>query len=427
MASYSYQWNYNMQYDNANRTQNHCSLVNNSHLRADSVFSFAVVPNDIWVFLSLPYDVNLTDIIPMSGGTTNWVIRKYDGLKRANGDINNTWVKVKNDEMVKAEEGFIIRSSRYVGNDWQANSRFQFVAVNNANKNNIFRTTDATITLNEYESEFAHNRSWNLIGNPYPCYYDTRFMDFEAPITVWNMRNSTYTAYSSVDDSYILCPGEAFFVQCPIGKSNIVFNKDGCQTNRDVRTIEAASRRAANVSPRTIINLSLSDGNNVDHTRIVLNENATLQYEMDKDASKFMSTDATVPQLFTTTESVYYAINERPFADGKVNLCAYIGTEGIYTIALANDMKGYNIVLEDKRENKQVILTSDNSYTFSVEAGTYASRFVLHFVNEANGIEDVRSNASDDAAVYSIEGVNMANPTRKGIYIQNGKKIMLNK
>lgn len=427
ISDFSIFWDPNYQYIQYNRTQNHCSLVNNSHLRADNVRIDVWPRNNIWTFLTLPFDVKVSEILPFSEGTTNWVIRKYDGQKRANNEISNTWVKITADDVLNAYEGFIIQGSRYIGNNSTEGSGFSMKAVNNSNKNNIFRTDDVIVTLNEYESEFAHNRSWNLIGNPYPCYYDTRFMDFEAPITVWNMRNSTYTAYSPVDDSYILCPGEAFFVQCPIGKNNIVFYKDGRQTNRDVRNIEAASRRAANVSPRTIVNLSLSDGNNADQTRIVLNDNATLQYEMDKDASKFMSTDTTVPQLFTTAEGVDYAINERPFADGKVNLCAYIGTEGIYTIALANNMNGYNIVLEDKKENKRVVLTSDNSYTFSAEAGTYASRFVLHFSTEANGIEDVRSNASDDAAVYSVEGIKMDNPTRKGIYIQNGKKIMLNK
>ena len=420
-------WNPAYEFDYYYRSQNYCSLVNNSHLRADSVTIDIDTKNDRWNFISLPFDVNISDIQTIATGTTNWVIRKYDGEKRAQGETSETWVRLTNRDVLHAGEGYIIQGSRYLGNDWQNWSRFHFNAINNANKNNIFRTSDITVALNEYESEFAHNRSWNFIGNPYPCYYDTRFMDFEAPITVWNMRNNTYEAYSPVDDSYILCPGEAFFVQRPIEKGDIVFSKDGRQTNRDVRTVEATARRVADASPRTIVNLSLSDGNNTDRTRIVLNNNASLQYEMNKDASKFMSTDATVPQLFTTSDGVNYAINERPFADGEVYLCAYIGTEGIYTITLANDMNDCNIILEDKTANKRTALTNNNSYTFFAEVGTYTNRFVLHFSNEANGIKDVRSGANNDADIYSLEGVKMANPTRKGIYIQNGKKIMLNK
>jgi len=427
MLGFKMMYDLNLQYNNYNRNLNYCSLVNNSHLRADQVIIDVYPRNDRWTFITMPFDVKVSDIETFCDGSTNWVIRKYDGQKRANGETTGTWVKLGNEDILNAGEGYIIQSSRYIGTNWQDYSGIRMKAINNACKNNIFRTSDATVALNEYESEFAHNRSWNLIGNPYPCYYDTRFMDFEAPITVWNMRNNTYEAYSPSDDSYILCPGEAFFVQQPVDKASIVFSKDGRQTNRNVRIIEAAARRVANVSPRTIVNICLSNENNADHTRIVLNENATLQYEMDKDASKFMSTDATVPQLFTTAEGVNYAINERPFADGNVNLCAYIGTEGIYTISLSNNMNGCNIVLEDKTENKRVVLTNDNSYTFSAEAGTYTNRFVLHFGTDANGVDDVRSSANDDATIYSVEGIKMNNPTKKGIYIQNGKKIMLNK
>lgn len=432
MSSFKMMYDPNLQYSNYNRNLNYNSLVNNSHLRADQVTIDVYNRNDRWTFLSLPFDVKISDIETICDGSTNWIVRKYDGQKRANGETAETWVKLGNNDVMNAGEGYIIQSSRYVGSNWQDYSGFHMKAINNANKNNIFRTTDVTVTLNEYESEFAHNRSWNFIGNPYPCYYDTRFMDFGAPITVWNMRNSTYEAYSPLDDSYILCPGEAFFVQRPIEKGNIVFSKNGRQTNRDVRSIEApayAKRDKSNaiMSPRTIVNLTLSDDNNTDRTRIVLNENASLQYEMEKDASKFMSTDASVSQIYTSANGINYAINERPVADGSVNLSTYIGKEGLYTISLANEVNEYNVILEDKAENKSVVLTEGNGYTFSAKAGTYTNRFVVHFDNVATGIEDVRLVENNNSSIYSIDGMKMSAPTKKGVYIQNGKKVMLNK
>lgn len=432
MSNFSLLWDPNCQFVQYNRTQNDCSLINNSHLRADNIHIDIYARNDRWTFISFPFDVKVSDIETSTEGTTNWVVRKYDGQKRAEGKTSETWIKLDQEDIMKAGEGYILQGSRYIGTNWQEGSSYTMKAINNVEKNNIFRTSDVTVTLNEYGSEFAHNRSWNLIGNPYPCYYDTRFMNFEAPITVWNMRNNTYEAYSPVDDSYILRPGEAFFVQRPVSNGNIVFGKDGRQINRDVRTIEAPARTkahensAANVH-RSIVNLSLSDEKNTDRTRIVLNNNATLQYEMDKDASKFMSTDAAVPQIFTSTEGVNYAINERPFADGEIFLCTYIGTEGLYTITLINDIEGYNVVLEDKTENKNIVLTSESSYTFFAEAGTYTGRFVLHIIDkEATDIENIQSDA-DNADIYSIEGIKVTCPTQRGVYIQNGKKILLNK
>ncbi len=427
MSDFSMIWDPNYQYVQYNRNQNYCSLVNNSHLRADNVTINMFTRNDRWNFITFPFDVKVSDISTTADGTTNWVIRKYDGQKRAAGETSDTWVKVGGNETLKAGEGYIIQGSRYIDTNWQEYSGFCINAINNTNKNNIFRTTDINVTLNEYQSEFAHNRSWNFIGNPYPCYYDTRFMDFEAPITVWNMRNNTYEAYSPSDDSYILCPGEAFFVQRPIDKGTILFNKDGRQTNRDVRVIEAPARRATVMSPRTIVNICLSDGNNTDRTRIVLNSKASMQYEMDKDASKFMSTDATVPQIYTTSDGVNYAINERPFVDGKVNLSTYFGSDSMYTIALANHVNGYEVILEDKEENKRVALTEGNGYVFSAKAKSNINRFVVHFSSEVTGIMDIHSNENGRASIFTIEGMKMKTPTRKGLYIQNGKKLMLNK
>ncbi|MCR4918640.1 MAG: leucine-rich repeat protein, partial [Prevotella sp.] len=269
ISDFSMLWDPAYEYDYYDRNQNYCSLLNNSHLRSDNVNIDIDTRNNIWTFITLPFDVKVSEIETTASGTTNWIIRKYDGQKRAQGETSDTWIKMTDSDILQAGEGYIIQGSRYIGNDWQSWSRFHFNAINNANKNNIFRAADVTVTLNEYESEFAHNRSWNFIGNPYPCYYDTRFMDFEAPITVWNMRNNTYEAYSPADDSYILCPGEAFFVQRPIDNGNIVFSKEGRQTNRDVRAMEApahanAHRAGAANATRTIVNLSLSDGNNTD-------------------------------------------------------------------------------------------------------------------------------------------------------------------
>lgn len=432
MSAFSLFWDPNYQYWQYTRPQNYCSLVNNSHLRADNVSIDVWAHDNIWNFISFPFDVKMSDIYPFEEGTTNWVIRKYDGQNRANGNTSETWVKLTADDVLHAYEGYILQGSRYIGTSRQDGSGYRMKAINNANKNNIFRTTDITLTLNEYESEYAHNRSWNLIGNPYPCYYDTRFMDFEAPITVWNMRNSTYEAYSTLDDSYILCPGEAFFVQRPIDKANIVFSAEGRQTNRDARAFEAPTRVQSNKisttnAPRTVANLSLSDGDFTDHTRIVMNSNALMQYEMDKDASKFMSTEAEVPQIYSSFEDVKYAINERPFADGIVELCVYIGKESLYTIALTNDVNDYKVVLEDKTTNKSIVLSDGDIYSFSAKAGTYTNRFVLHFENEATSIENAYVDSTVDDVIFSVEGIKVATPTKKGFYIQNGKKIMLNK
>lgn len=427
MNSFTMHWSHNNQYVYPDRKKLYCSLINNSNMRSDIVYISMSTRNDQWTFFTVPFDVKVSDIRTYYEGATNWIIRKYDGKKRALGETTETWVKMNGDDILEAGEGYIIQGSRYVGKEWQYYSGFYMEAINNANKNNVFINTDATVQLKEYQSEFAHNRSWNLIGNPYPCYYDTRFMDFSAPITVWNMNNNTYTAYSPMDDSYILCPGEAFFVQCPVEDKDILFSKEGRQTDRTVRAMEAKTRNkvAGQAVNRTVVNLSLSDGTNTDKTRIVLNNEASLQYEMDKDASKFMSDEATVPQLYTSNSGVNYAINERPFETGVVDLCTRINVDGQYTLTLDNLPEDYRVELYDKKLNKRISLTDSQTYVFFAESGEDVNRFAVYFVNGATGVsEDLNLDESEDET-YSIDGVKVNDSARKGVYIRNGKKVIV--
>ncbi len=427
MSSFQMLWDPSAQYVWPDRNRNYCSLVNNSHLRADKVDILTYPRNDRWNFISFPYNVKMSEIEPVEGGTTNWVVRRYDGEKRAAGETGSTWVRLGSDDILEAGKGYILQASRYIDNSRQDYSGFRVPAIDDTHKNDIFLTDDAVVKLNEYESEFAHNRSWNLIGNPYPCYYDTRFMDFDAPITVWNLNNNTYTAYSPTDDSYVLLPGEAFFVQRPVDSESITFRKDGRQTNRTARTIDVAQTRAAEASsPRTVINLTLTDGTSTDRTRLVVNETATMGYEISRDANKFFSLDPSVPQLYSVNGEVEYAINERPMNDGKFLIMARTAADGIYTIALGNTVEGYDVILEDNTTGKRTVLGND-SYVFNVEQGNTLCQFTLYLQPIAptgiDGIEDA-GNANGEK-LYRIDGIKAEGSVRGGLYIQDNKKVIM--
>ncbi len=428
MSHFRMKWDPNYLYDYSRNSICYTSLINNSHLRADSVTTDLFTRNDRWTFISFPFDVKISDIKTTSEGATNWIIRKYDGKARANGSAHDTWVKMTNDSILKAGVGYILQSSRYTNNNnRQAFSGFLMKAINNSNKNNLFRTEDITVPLNEYLSEFSHNRSWNLIGNPYPSFFDTRFMEYEAPITVWNQRNNTYEAYSPIDDAYILCPGEAFFVQRPVNQESITFNLDGRQTTRDARTIEEQLGTRAAFASRSVVNLSISDGNVSDRTRIVINDEANMDYESDKDASKFMSLENSIPQIYSSANGVDFAINERPMNDGDVQLSIRIGAEGIHTITL--NESAINIVyLEDNYQNKITAMMPGDEYAFTSEEGIFSDRFILHLNPNFSGIGSILdSDAPADDSYYTIDGIKVANPTAPGIYIRNNKKIIIKK
>ena len=374
------------------------SLLTETDMRADSVVVCLSTRNDQWRFLSFPYDVKVSEIIP-EYGNTNFVIRKYSGKERAEANFDNTWQNMTIDSVLHAGEGYILQSSRYESDgDYAYWSGFYFPAINNTNKNLIFVKEDRQVALNEYQSEFSHNRSWNLIGNPYPCYYDTRAMNFTAPITVWDPFNSTYYAYSPIDDAYILSPTEAFFVQRPVDTEAITFAAEGRQTNRVVRAqLVRTKTYACGENNRQIFNLVLANGEKFDRTRFVINSDASTDYDMSNDATKFMSSDALVSQVYTMEGDVKYAINERPIGNGVILLGAYFGEKGSYTIALDTKHENAYVVLVDKVTGVETDLMND-TYTFTTDAGIVENRFKIRVSvgddNKATGIETLNGHTS---------------------------------
>ena len=413
MNTFSFYADPNIEWERrGNNDRNSAALVNNVPMSADQVNSSLWIDDNKWTFLSFPYDVRISDIMEIEPNT-EWVVRKYDGAERAAGNMNNTWVDMNADDVLHAYEGYIWQSRR---SGWD-HSGFKVPAINNTNKNNIFASEDVAISLKEYASEFSHNRSWNMVGNPYPAYYDIRYMDFTAPIITWNVNNQSYEAYSPMDDSYILYPYEAFFVQRPEDGSAITFGKQGRQVSLEQRATMynvPARVREENAFQRSVLNLTLSNDKYSDRTRVVLNENASSLYEQDKDASKFLSDHALNSQLFTIESGVQYAINERPLNDGLVLLGVSIVEAGKHTMTLQTtaDIK---VILTDLETGESVRLDNTEGYTFEAETGMITNRFQLH-ISKPTGINSLQQQLSD-SDIFTIDGRRVQNMNASGIYI----------
>lgn len=421
-----YYWDNERQEYDRNRFA-YTSLVNEATVRADNVTLELWLRANRWEFLTVPYDIKVSDIRMAFEGTP-FVIRKYDGGKRAAGLTGETWVEMTADSTLHAGEGYIWRSASTDNN--RNYTGFYLDALQTVNKNNIFANSDLEIPLAYYESEFEHNRSWNLIGNPYPCFYDIRAMRTSAPITVWNTYEDNYRAYSPEDDSYILNPGQAFFVQRPVDEESIVFLKEGRQKNLTVRDIEyGGSSNAKSLTSakaqRSVFNVRLSSGEQGDFTRFVINPEATLQYDAARDASKFMSIEKPAAQLYTIEGDVRYAINERPLSDGNIRLGMQIAAEGVYTITLDTKAEA-EVYLVDNLLGQEVRMDGNTEgYAFQSAAGTFESRFSIRIGGKATGIETVEnSEASAGSGYYDLQGRAVSEP-QKGVYLKSGKKVVV--
>ena len=351
-----------------------------------------------WYFISLPFDMAVADIIPGNNG--QYAIRYYDGANRAANGASGSWKNYTAEDVIPAGTGFIYQTSV---NGWT-----KFYAVDNESKQNIVSYDEFTKMLATHESEDASNRGWNLVGNPYQTYYNNHYLNFTAPITVWNVSNKTYSAKSLIDDDYAIAPNEAFFVQCPKEVNSLSFPLGGRQLTNVIedQNVQAKSRTAL-TNDRQLIDITLAANGYVDETRVVFNEEALCGYELSCDASKFFSDDAAVPQLFTVgADGVQYAINERPMDNGTVSLAFYAPVSGSYTLSLKR-CDAEHVYLTDHL-NGTVTDLSTQDYTFEAETGNYNTRFSFSVVPGATDIASVSERSTKVSATengISIQGL----------------------
>ena len=359
-----------------------------------------------WYYLCMPFDVKRSDIILPEG--TAIAVRYYDSESRATNGASGNWKDVPADSVLHMGKGYIFRSSK------EGNVGFP---ATEETHNAIFRSEAVTTPLVQYAAVESANAGWNFVGNPYPCYYDIYYMDFAAPITVWNISNRTYNAYSAADDEFVLMPSQAFFVQKPELVDAITFQPAGRQINKTIDHSALAMRRAARSTQvqRKLVDVALTCADRTDRTRVVVNANASDDFCADNDAVKMMAYEGT-PQVYTIAGADQLAVNEGAHRDGSVALGMYLPADDAYTIAVDRDELGAKLL--------DYGVEVEMPYTFSAAEGYLDDRFTLTFEAPTTGINTVATDADADNAIYTIDGRRVNSTAQKGIYIQNHKKIV---
>lgn len=356
-----------------------------------------------WYFICPPFDVRMSDITTISGDQV--AVRYYDSEARAAGSTSN-WKDVAPDATLKAGQGYIFRVS---------SAAYVCMPATEGTHNQIFRSQAVATPLSEYSSDDANARNWNLVGNPYACFYDIYRMDYTAPLTVWNTDNSTYNAYSIADDDFALRPMQAFFVQKPDGVEAITFQPEGRQITSTIDHPAGVKAMAGKAVSRSFIELELSNGITDDHTRLVVNPQAQETFDANNDASKMMSTDITA-QIFSVQGDEAYAIKESPFAAGQAEIGMWFPADGQYVVNITRaDVK------VELMDNGAVV---PMPYTFTADEGFCEGRFVLRITTDPTAIEGVEGNDAS-APLYDLQGRKVGSTTHKGIYVQKGKKMVV--
>ena len=348
----------------------------------------------VWYFLCFPFNLPLSSVT----WPGQYAIYEYDGAVRAQNGSGG-WKRYTASTLT-AGKGYIIQSS--VAGD---------VTINIANP--IFSCETFTQPLPVHNAAVAYDANWALIGNPFPAYYnmdDLFAAGFNAPVYVYNKSRNDYDVYMPHDDEYHFHPYEAFFVQNPGNAASVInWTGDGRETliqSQIQNGNHLPARRAEQTQTRRQfieLNLKEIDGENADHTRIVFNPSAQMDYELGMDAVKMQG--AAPVRLYSIQDEVQYAINERPYANGYTALGFHASVDGFYTLSASR--LDTSIVIYDNLLQRQVNLL-DGDYTFYSEAGTDNTRFGICPISQMpTDIQSVQTLFDGKVNVYTVLGVQL--------------------
>jgi hypothetical protein len=399
-------------------------VASNNNLGNITFNRTATMQRTDYVYWSSPFvSLNASLISP----TTNpYYIWKWNpSIANANGGQGN-WVN-GNDSPMIVGKGYIIRAP-----DTHPLTPTDFTTTLTGRPNNGIITSAVTrgtifapFTGGNGVTILATDDNWNLVGNPYPSSIDAvKFLtDNNANLADLNVRlwthnspvgsasSSFYNSYTyGYADSYTtynisgpnppgfggkIASGQAFFISANEASPTVVFNNTMRQFDYDNSQFFRNSDHNINLTnlDRSRIWLSILNEVNANATTMVCYVN---EATMDKDRLFDAPTnDIGILGIYSLINDEKMVIQGRSaFNVSDIVPIGYTSAQnGIYKIAIAavdgvfeNTETG--IYLEDTLLGIMHDLRA-NYYTFTTNAGTFDTRFKIHYTNTALGNSDL--------------------------------------
>ncbi len=236
---------------------------------------------------------------------------------------------------------------------------------------------------NNIDDKFA---GWHLIGNPYPAYIDWYKATKNGDIILSNIDNTIYF-YNGATQNYeyyngninqgnagfngalnlatpFIAPAQAFFVHANSPNAQIIIKKSA----RTKANTPFYKKNLLKNYP--FICLSASNKfHQTDQTAIVTLPEAGNNFDPKYDAYKIFTKNPSLPQIFTQSDSIFYAINSIPqIKDTIFSLGFFAIDSGKYSISLDKFSLDSDIYLIDPENQKQINLKKSD-YQFNHQGG----------------------------------------------------------
>ncbi len=240
----------------------------------------------------------------------------------------------------------------------------------------------------------GENKWMNFMGNPYPSYLDWGTVSGYGTKYTWN--GTAYTTYTEAgigSGSQYVAPMEAFFIYKDAGVA------DNFSLTNAMRTHQPAGKKTGEKGLQNGLVLYASNGSYNDDLWIVFDENATENFELERDAWKILSSTHGLSQLWTVSNDGNLAVDVRPETE-TIQLGFANDQAGVYSISL-KEIEGIGkATLEDTKSNTFHNL-QNGAYEFAWEVTDNEMRFKLHL--NAVGIEET-PDSENGIFIYTANG-----------------------
>jgi len=231
-------------------------------------------------------------------------------------------------------------------------------------------TGDQSIAVTYTEVPGGGNDGANLLGNPYPSSIDWSGLDDTyGAVYYWN--GSAYVSWNDNVGSgsqYVASMQGFFIVTSSAGTFSL--------SNSDRTHLGASSYYKSTKTANNSIVLAASNGSYQDKLYIRFDENSTADFELQRDAYKFLSSTNGIAQLYAMSGDDILSIDTRPQTE-SIQLGFVNNEAGTYSIAIKEIADISTAILEDTKLNIFHNL-SDGAYNFDWVLNDDEIRFKLH-------------------------------------------------
>jgi hypothetical protein len=254
---------------------------------------------------------------------------------------------------------------------------------------------------------------WNMISNPYPGTIDWDAAGWTSQkvdnsIWVWDVCNRNYASYVNGvgvnGGTNLISSGQGFWVKS--NKPN-----PALKSTRNVIVDQAMELRSSNSE---VIRISLDN----DEIALVINQDATSQYDTLYDSYKFLSDGS---RLYSYLDSNIYSINS---FSNKDTIPIWVKGDGVINFDLSEFSS--NVYYQDVNSGLLYDVSSNPNYSFFSSSGDYYHRFNVILSNILS-VDEINLQDSYIIGRYNLMGQEI-NENYKGVIIEvysNGKRKIL--